>query len=171
MFPRFLVRVTEWVKAHKQLGLQSEKHRSHTWVFLRKWRKKDFFHVAVGVIGRHFGTAIFELVMLGQVLCAIGSGASLVSISGGLNTLVGCYKEYLGSGYMQWLLDNSTFDVQLLKRCLQKTASTKFATLDALMITECIVTRLKGADHRDRMNSRQSLRRATETGDLSPLGW
>ena len=117
MFPRFLVRITEWVKAHKQIGLQYEERRSHTWVILRKWRKKDFFHVAVGVIDRYFGKAVSELVMPGQVPCAIGTGASVVSLSGGSNTLVGCYKEYFGSGYMQRLLDNPTIDVQLLKRC------------------------------------------------------
>ena len=37
-------------------------------------------------------------------------------------------------------------------------------------MTEFIVTRLKGAENRDRMQSRQSLRRATETGDLSLPG-
>ena len=34
-------------------------------------------------------------------------------------------------------------------------------------MTEFIVTQLKGAEHRDWMQSRQSLRMATETGDLS----
>ena len=34
-------------------------------------------------------------------------------------------------------------------------------------MTEFIVTRLKGAEHRDWMQSRQSVRRAIETGDLS----
>ena len=86
--------------------------------------------MAVGVIDRYHGDATSELVILGQVLCAIGSGASLVSISGGSNTLVECYKEYLGSGCILGLLDYPTFDVRLLKRCLQKTASTVFGTLD-----------------------------------------
>ena len=34
-------------------------------------------------------------------------------------------------------------------------------------MTEFIVARLKGAEHRDWMQSRQSLRRAIETSDLS----
>ena len=37
-------------------------------------------------------------------------------------------------------------------------------------MTEFILTRLKGAEHRDWMHSRQSLRRAIETGDLSLPG-
>ena len=67
---------------------------------------------------------------------------------------------------MQRLLDCPTFDVSLLKRSLQKTAFTVFGTLDPFLLTEFIVTRLKGAEHRDWMQSRQSLRKAIETGDL-----
>ena len=37
-------------------------------------------------------------------------------------------------------------------------------------MTEFIVARLKGAEHRDWMHSGQSLRRAIETGDLSLPG-
>ena len=37
-------------------------------------------------------------------------------------------------------------------------------------MTEFIVTRLKGAERRDWMQSRQSLRRAIETADLSLSG-
>ena len=170
MFPRILDRVVEWVKAHKQFGLEFEERGSRTWVFVRTWRKESFYRVAVGVIDRYHGDASSELVILGQVLCAIGSGASLVSISGGSNTLVECYKEYLGSGCIRGLLDYPTFDVRLLKRCLQKTASGVFGTLDPFSMTEFIVTRLKGAEHRDWMQSRQSLRRAIETGDLSLPG-
>ena len=63
-----------------------------------------------------------------------------------------------------------TFDVRLLKRCLQKTASVVFGTLDPFSMTEFIVTRLKGAEHRDWMQSKQFLRRAIETGELSLPG-
>ena len=71
---------------------------------------------------------------------------------------------------MRGVLDYPTFNVSLLKRCLQKTASVVFGTLDLFSMTEFIVTRLKGAEHRDWMHSRQSLRRAIETGDLSLPG-
>ena len=167
MFPRILDRVVEWVKAHKQFGLESEDRGSRTWVFVRTWRRDSFYRVAVGVIDRYLGDANSELVILRQVRCDIGSGAPLVSSSGGSHTLVESYKEYLGSGCLRGVLDYPTFDVRLLKRCLQKTASTVFGTLDPFSMTEFIVTRLKGAEHRDWMQSRQSLRRAIETGDLS----
>ena len=116
---------------------------------------------------RYHGDAGSEVVILGQVLCAIGGRASLVSVSGGSHTLVESYRECLGSGCV---LDYPTFDVRLLKRCLQKTASVVFGTLNPFLLTEFIVTRLKGAEHRDWMQSRQLLRRAIETGDLSLPG-
>ena len=169
MFPRILDRVFEWVKAHKQFGLEFEDRGSRTWVFVKTWRRNSFSRVAVGVIDRYLGDANSELVILGQVLCAIGSGASLVSIYGGSHTLVESYKEYLGSRCMRGVLDYPTFDVRLLKRCLQKTASTVFGTLDPFSVTE-FMTRLKGAEHRDWMQARQSLRGAIETGDLSLPG-
>ena len=170
MFPQILDRVFEWVKAHKQFGLEFQDCGSRTWVFVRTWRRDSFYRVAVGVIDRYLGDANSELVNLGQVLCAIGSGASLVSISGGSHTLVESYREYLRSGCMRGVLDCPTFDVRLLKRCLQKTASTVFGTLDPFSMTKFIVTRLKGAEHGDWMQSRQSLRRAIETSDLSLPG-
>ena len=71
---------------------------------------------------------------------------------------------------MRGVLEYPTFDVRLLKRCLQKTDSTVFGTLDPFSMIEFIVTRLKGAEHRDWMQSRQSLRRMIETGDLSLPG-
>ena len=165
-----LDRVVEWVKTHKQLGLEFEDCGSRIWVFVRTRRWDRFYRVAVGLIDRYLGDANSELVILGQNRCAIGSGASLVSIYGGSHTLVECYKEYLGSGCMRGVLDYPTVDVRLLKRRLQKTASTVFGTLDPFSMTEFIVTRLQGAEHRDWMQSRPSLRRANETGDLSLPG-
>ena len=177
MFPRLPVRVIEWVKAHKQFRVEFEERGSDTWVFLRKRRKDNIHRVAVIVVDRYHGDASGELVILAQVLCAIGSGASLessgtflVSISGGSNTLVDCYKVYLGSGYVQGLQDYPTFDVQLLEHCLQKSAFTVFGMLDTFLRTEFIFTRLKGAEHRDWMQSRHPLRRAIETNDLSLPG-
>ena len=68
---------------------------------------------------------------------------------------------------MQRLVYYPTFDVQLLKRCLQKTASAVFGTLDPCSMTEFIITRLKGAEHCEWMQSSQSLRRAIKTSNLS----
>ena len=166
MFPRILTRVVDWVRAHRQFSVELSTHGSATWVFIRTWKAGEFVGVAVALIDRYFGDANSELAILRKFLSAVGSGASLVSFSGGSHTLVECYREYLGSGYTKNLVDYHIFGVRLLKRCLQKTTSVVFGTLDPFSMTEFIDTRLKGAEHRDWMQSRQSLRMAIETGDL-----
>ena len=170
MLPRILTRVVGWVRAYRQFGVEFVTHGSATWVFIRTWKAGAFVRLAVAIIDRYYGDANSELAILGKILSVVGSGASLVSLSGSCHTLVECYKEYLGSGYTKTLVDYPVFDASLLKRCLQKTASVVFGTLDPLSMTEFIVARLKGAEHRDWMQSRQSLRRAIETGDLSLPG-
>ena len=107
---------------------------------------------------------------LGKFCVRLAVGHLWCQFLGGSHTLVECYKKYLGSGCMRGVLDYPSFDVRLLERCLQKTASTVFPKLDPFSMTEFIVTRLKGAEHRDWMQSRQSLRKAIETGDLSLPG-
>ena len=149
MFPRILPFVTDWVKAHKQFGLDFKERGSLTWVFVRMWRKENFYRVAVDVIDHFYSNASSELVILGQLLSAIGGVGSLVSCSGGSHTFIVCYKEKLWSGYTKRLLDYSTFGVRLLKHCLQITASSVFRTLNPLSMTKFIVTRLKGAEHRE----------------------
>ena len=98
MFPRILDRVVQWVKAHKQFGLEFQEGGSRTWVFVRTWRTDSFYRVAVGVIDRYRGDASSELVIFAQVLCAIGSGASLVSISGGHTPFWNATKSIWGAG-------------------------------------------------------------------------
>ena len=170
MLPRILTRVVDWVRAHRQFSVDFATHGSATWVYTRTWKAGEFVRVAVAIIDRYFNDAKSELAILGKILSAVGSGASLVSLSGGFHTLVECCKEYLGSGYTKTLVDYPIFDARLLKRCLQKTASVVFGTLDPFSMTEFIVARLKGAEHRDWVQSRQSLRRAIETSYLSLPG-
>ena len=166
MLPRILTRVVDWVRAHRQFGVEFSTHGSATWVYISTWKAGEFVRVVVAIVDRYYGDANSDLVILGKTFSAVGSGASLVSLSGGSHTLVNCYREYFGSGYTKTLLDYPIFDARLLKRCLQKTASVVFGTLDPFSMTEFIVTRLKGAEHRDWMQSRKSLRMAIETDDL-----
>ena len=76
------------------------------------------------------------------------------------------FCEYLGSGYRQKLIHYPCFDLRLFKRCLQRTASSVFGSLDGLAMTEFIVNRLKSAETRDWMSSRSALRKAILTNDL-----
>ena len=147
MLPRILTRVVDWVRAHRQFSVEFSTHGSATWVYIRTCKAGEFVRVAVAIIDRYYGDANSELAILGKILSAVGSGASLVSPSGGSHTLVECYREYLGSGYTKTLVDYPIFDVRLLKRCLEKTASVVFGTLDPFSMTEFIVTRLEGPEH------------------------
>ena len=170
MPPLILTRIVYWMRAHRQFSVEFSTHCSTTWVFIRTWKAGEFVRVAVAKIDRYYGDANSELAIPGKILSAVGSGASLVSLFGGSHTLVECYREFRGSGYTKTLVDYPIFVVRLLKRCLQKTASVVFGTLDPFSMTEFLATRLKGAEHRDWMQSRQSLRMAIETGDLSLPG-
>ena len=126
-----------------------------------------FLSVAVTVADRFTVDTTHELSVLGSVVAAVGDSASLVAISGGSHVLTDTYGEYLGSGYSHKLVEYPIFDLRLLKRCLQKVSFSVFGSVDPFSMTEFIVTRLKGAEHRDWMMSRSSLRRIIITGELS----
>ena len=119
MLPQILTRVVDWVRAHRQFRVEFATNDCATWVYIRTWKAGEFGQVAVAIIDQYYVDANSELAILGKILSAVGSGASLVSLSGGSHTLVECYKEYLGSGYTKTLVDYPIFDARLLKRCLQ----------------------------------------------------
>ena len=108
-----------------------------------------------------------EITALGRVVDALGSDVAVASVIGGSTVLVEAFREYLGSGYRQKLIDYPVFDLRLFRRCLQRTSSNVFGSLDGLAMTKFIVNRLKGAETRDWMSSRPALRRAILTNDLS----
>ena len=167
MLPRVLSRVVGWAKAHRFYGLEFEERGETMWAFIRTWKKGTFRRVAVDVVDRFTVDATHEVAMLGSVVAAVGSSASLVAFSGGSHVVADTYREYLGSGYSHKLVEYPIFDQRLLKRCLQKVSSSVFGSLDPFSMTEFIVTRLKCAENRDWMMSRTSLCRATITGELS----
>ena len=160
MLPRILSRVVGWTKAHHFYGLEFEERGESLWAFTRTWEKGTLRRVAVDVVDRFAVDSTHDVSVLGSVVSAMGSLASLVAISGGSHVLADTYKEYLGSGYSHKLVEYPIFDLRLLKRCLQKVSSSVFGSLDPFSMMEFIVTRLKGAEHRDWMMSRTSLRRA-----------
>ena len=167
MLPRILSRVVGWAKAHHFYGLEFGERGESLWAFMRTWEKGTFRRVAVDVVDRFTVDATLDVAVLGSVVSAVGSSASLVAISGGSHVLVDTYKEYLGSGYSYKLVEYPIFDLRLLKRCLQKVSSSIFGSSDPFSMTEFIVTRLKVAEHCDWMMSRSSFRRAIITGELS----
>ena len=104
---------------------------------------------------------------MSQIADALGPDVSVASISGGSTLLVEAFCEYLGSEYRQKLIDYPFFDLRLFRRCLQRTASSVFGSLDGLAMTESIINRLKGAETRDWMSSGTDLKKAILTNDLS----
>ena len=167
MLHRILSRVVGWAKAHLLYSLEFEERGESLWAFMQTWEKGTFRRVAVNVTDRFAVDATQELSVLGSVLSAVGGSASLVAVSGGSHVLADTYGKYLGSGYKHRLVEYPICDLRPLKRCLQKVSSSVFGSLDPFSMTEFIVVRLKGAEHRDWMMSRSSLRRAIITGELS----
>ena len=153
MLPRILIRVVDWLRAHRQFGVEFVTHGLATLVFIKTRKSGEIFRVAVAIIDRYYDDPNSELTILGKILGAVGSGASLVSLSGGSHTLVDCSKECLGSDYTKTPVDYPIFDVRLLKRCLQKTALMAFGSLDlfSMIVLGFIVTRLMAAERRDWM--------------------
>ena len=103
--------------------------------------------------------------VLGRILDALGPGVSVASISS--TVLMEAFCEFLGSGYRQKLIDYPFFGLRLFRRCLQRTASSVFGSLDGLAMTEFIISRLKGAETPDSMSFRPALKKAILTNNLS----
>ena len=148
-------------------ALNSRSAVQKIWVFVRTWERSTFRRVCVAVLNRFSASTTLEATVLGKILDAAGPDTSVVSLHGGPHVLVEAFASYLGSGYQTKLIEYPTFDLRLLKRCLQRTASSVFGSLDPFSLTEFLVNRLKGAETRDWMASRPALRRAIITHDLS----
>ena len=121
-------------------------------VFLRTWDVDTFRRVCLATLDRYSSDPHQEISALGRVVDALGPDVSVASMSGGSTVLVEAICEYLGSGYRQKLIDYPVFDLRLFRRCLQRTSSSVFGSLDGLAMTEFIVNRLKGAETRDWMS-------------------
>ena len=92
-------RVVGLAKAHLFYGLEFEERGESLWAFMRTWKKGTFRRVAVNVVDRFTVDATHDVAVLGSVVAAVGSSASLVAIFGGSHVLADTYREYLGSGY------------------------------------------------------------------------
>ena len=93
MLPRVLSRVVGWAKAHHFYSLEFEERSETMWAFIRTWEKGTFRRVAVDVVDSFTVDATHEVAVLGSVVAAVGSSASLVAISGGSHVVADTYKE------------------------------------------------------------------------------
>ena len=108
-----------------------------------------------------------EISALGRIVDALGPDVSVASISGGSTVLVEAFCGYLGIGCRQTLFDYPFFDIRQFRRCLQRTVSCVFDSLDGLPMTEFIINRPEGAETRNWMSSGPALKKAILTNDLS----
>ena len=167
MYPRILSRAVNWARSHGSCGVELEEESDKVRLFLRTWNMDIFWRVCVATLDRYSSDPHQEIKTLGRVVDALGPAVTVASISGGSTVLVEAFCEYLGSGYRQKLIDYPFFDFRLFRRCLQRSASSVFGSLDGLSMTEFIVTRLKGAETRDWMSARPALKKAILTNNLS----
>ena len=170
MCPRILARVFGWVKSHERCSIEFEERGSEIWVRVRTWERSTFRRVCVAVLNRFGANTTMEATVLDKILDAAGPNIDVVLLHGGPHVLAKAFASYLGSGYHAKLIEYPTFDLRWLKRCLQRTASSVFGSLDPFALTEFVVNRLKGAETRDWMASCPALRKAINTNDLSMPG-
>ena len=166
MYPRVLSKLFNWVKAHGFCGREFVKGGEHIWVFIRCRDNSQFRQVYVAILDRFSSTLNEEVVVLGRIIDAIGPDVRVVSVQGGPHALVEAYVNFLGNGYQEKLIGYRLFDLRLFKRCLQRTASSVFETLDPYSKTVFIVNRLKGVESRDGMASRPALKKAIISSSL-----
>ena len=149
MYPRILARVFGWVKGHGKCSIEFEELSSEIWVMVRTWERSTFRRVCVAVVSRFSANTTLEATVLGKILDAAGPDTAVVSLHGCPHVLAEAFASYLRSGYQAKLIENPTFDLRLLRRCLQRNASSVFGSRDPFSLTEFVVTRLKGAEPRN----------------------
>ena len=167
LYPSILFRVFGWLKARAQCSIEFEERGSEIWVMVRTWEKSTFRRVCVAVLSRFSANTTLESTILAKILDAAGPGTSVVPLHGCPHVLAEAFASYLGSGYRAKLVEYPTFDLRLLKCCLQRTAASMFGRPDPFSMTEFVINRLKGVETRDWMSSHPALLKAIITNDLS----
>ena len=156
MFPRMLRHVLDWTKAHNCYSIEFEERSLQLWVFVRTWDKKCFRRVRMADIERFTSCETSEFAILVQIISSADTTVPIVSLVGDSDLLGEIYSAYIA--------------VCFLRRCMQKSSSVVFESLDTFSLTEILAKCLKGADNRVLRMSRTALSRAVITGDLSMTG-
>ena len=167
MYPRILSSCINWARSHGSCSVEFEAKGDKVQVFHRTWNIDVFRRVCVATLDCYSTDLHQEFSASGRLLDALGPDVSFALISGGSAVLVEAFCKNLGSGYCQKLVEYPFFDLRLFKRCVQRTTSIVFGSLDGLALTEFIINRLKGAETRNWMSSRPALKKASLTNDLS----
>ena len=126
-FPRVWLSEGAWAIQHWIWGA-----RIRNLGAVRTWGRSTFRRVCVALLSRVSANSTLEATFLAKILDAAGPDTSVVSLCGGPHVLAEVFASYLGSGYRAKLVEHPTFDLRLLKRCLQQTAASVFGSLDQL---------------------------------------
>ena len=130
MCPKILSGCINGAKSHESCSVEFEGEADKVRVFLRTWDTEIFRRVCVATLDRNSSDPHQQIAALGRILDGLGPDVSVLSISGGSNVFAEAFCKYLGSGCSQKLIDYPFFDLRLFKRCLQRTASSVFGSLE-----------------------------------------
>ena len=126
---RILSRMFGWAKAHGHLSIEFEERGSELWVLVRRWDRSTFRRICVAVFSRFSANTTLEATILAKIVDAASPDTSVVSLHGGPHVLTEASGSFLGNGNRSKLVEYPTFDLRLLRRCLQRTAASVFGSL------------------------------------------
>ena len=84
-------------------------------MFIRCWDNNQFRRVCESILDWFSSNVNEEVVVLGRIVDAVGLNVRVVSAQGGPHALIEAYRNFLGSGYQQKLIEYPVFDLRLLK--------------------------------------------------------
>ena len=130
----------ELLDGWKQFGLEFEERGSRARVFLKTWRKNNFYRVAVGVIDRYYGDASSELVILVKFCVPLAVGHLWCPLLGVQTPFWSATRSTSGAGTCKdcWTIQLSTSDcsnaayIKLLPLCSGR--SIRFCWLNSSLL-------------------------------------
>ena len=159
-----------WVKPHGRCSIEFEERGPEIYVIVGTWEKSTFRRGCLAVLSGFSTNTTLEATILGKILDAGGADVSVVLLHGVLHVPTEAFVSYLGSGYCPKLAEYATFDLRLLKRCLQRTDASAFGSFDTFSRMDFAVSRMNSAETCNWMAPRPALRNAIITVDLSMPG-
>ena len=159
MYPRILSKFFTWVESHGCCGVEFQEPREHIWALFRCSDDSQFCRVCVANL------SCLAAVWGKRRLCRDDSLTQLVPTFAWSwypavpMLLLRRLSHYWEVGISRNLWNTPFFELHPFERCLQRTASSMFGTLDAYSMTEFIAKRLKNAGEHDWIVSRQALKK------------
>ena len=110
IYPGFLSKVVVWLKTNGHFGIEIDERSKQIHILIRCWGKSQSQRVCVAILSRCSSNVKQEVIMLEQIVDAIGPDVRVVSIRGGPHALVEAYVSYLDSLYHRKLMEYPFLD-------------------------------------------------------------